>query len=138
MSVCEIIWTASSCFRPLPRRAVGFWRSCLGFGDEREVPEYLGSCAAAGKHGTSQHRRLRITASLESTKKAWKVHQGAPHTNSLRMLLLGGGEVQRKEKEGVGYPCFTVQRAVRWAHMPGATKAQVETEKGTNMCHRLR
>lgn len=25
------------------RRAEGFWRSCLGFGDEREEAEYLGS-----------------------------------------------------------------------------------------------
>lgn len=47
MSVCEIDLS----LQLLPRRAVGLWRCCLGFGEEREGVEYLGSWAAAGKQG---------------------------------------------------------------------------------------
>lgn len=41
----EIDLTASSWLRSrlLPRSAVGLWRCCLGFGEEREGIEYLGS-----------------------------------------------------------------------------------------------
>lgn len=41
--------------RLLPRRPVGGWRCCLGFGEEREGAEYLGSWAAAVKTGTFPH-----------------------------------------------------------------------------------
>lgn len=44
-SVCEVSHTASSGLRSslLPRREVGLWSCCLGFGEEREGVEYLES-----------------------------------------------------------------------------------------------
>ncbi len=102
MSVCEIDLTASSWFRRrlLPRRAVGLWRCCLGFGEEREGVEYLGSWAAAGKQGHfSMGVRLHfVWDSQHYWRKRWGCWGNEGH-RSLRCSLrpLGGSTAKRPQ-----------------------------------------
>lgn len=63
IDLCGINPTLSSWSgnRLLPRRPVGVWRCCLGFGEEREGVEYLGSWAAAVKQGHFHMRARRYS-----------------------------------------------------------------------------
>lgn len=88
----------------LPLRAVGLWRSCLGFGDEREGVEYLGTRAAAGKQGHVNMGVLfltsfclRVTVLLENDRAVWGIEGNSSLRCGLRPL---GGSTHKHLKEG--------------------------------------
>lgn len=91
MSVCEVDLTVSSWL--LPRRAVGLWRCCLGFGEVREGVEYLGSWAAAGKQGHFS-TGVRLHSAWDSqrywSRKKWPLRQWRPQKPEVQLEATRG------------------------------------------------